>query len=353
MDPSDVTVKPLSLEDIAAAAVLLERSAAKFRAEPNLAEGRLKSALENKELVNVGVDGAGICGVAFRDPKYGWEVYSTDPLCVPALVKDTIATATLADDQKSTFWRDGYLVFPGMLAKEAPMLKQNMDLMMKAAADTTSDWNAVNDGAAFVLAVNERGEAIPGRFLKVQAAALASPSVLEVLGCTKVVEKVRELYSFLGHDVPPHVDVFGTKFFPMWPGGVSVNWHQDCHYFGTASPRIISCGVYLEDTDQENGCLQVVPGSHTRDFDHLPGSGLHSQGEWATPGPLDKVVDVVVPPGSVVLFNSRLLHGARQNQHTSRTRYSLFGHYVPSDLNFGWRGTDFSHGTYADRHKVY
>lgn len=29
MDPSDVTVKPLSLEDIAAAAVLLERSAAK------------------------------------------------------------------------------------------------------------------------------------------------------------------------------------------------------------------------------------------------------------------------------------------------------------------------------------
>lgn len=35
---------------------------------------------------------------------------------------------------------------------------------------------------------------------------------------------------------------------------------------------------------QENGCLQVVPGSHTRDFEHLPGSGLHAQGEWATPG---------------------------------------------------------------------
>ena len=37
----------------------------------------------------------------------------------------------------------------------------------------------------------------------------------------------------------------------------------------------------------------------------------------------DKIVDVVVPAGSVVLFNSRLLHGARQNQHGSRTRYSL------------------------------
>ena len=28
-----------------------------------------------------------------------------------------------------------------------------------------------------------------------------------------------ELYGFLGLEVPQHVDVFGTKFFPMWPGG--------------------------------------------------------------------------------------------------------------------------------------
>ena len=35
---------------------------------------------------------------------------------------------------------------------------------------------------------------------------------------------------------------------------------------------------------EENGCLQVVPGSHTSDFEHKPGSGLHAQGEWVTPG---------------------------------------------------------------------
>lgn len=42
--------------------------------------------------------------------------------------------------------------------------------------------------------------------------------------------------------------------------------------------RLKSCHL------QENGCLQVVPGSHTRDFDHVPGSGVHAQGEWAAPG---------------------------------------------------------------------
>jgi len=346
MEDSSV-VKPLRPEELSTAAGLLEKNSAKFSEDPDLAEARLKKALENKDTVNVGYVDGQMSGVAIRDPNHGWEVYATNALQVPALTDS-------AEDLMATFWRNGYLVFPGLLADEAQSLKQKLDLMMQTApVSSTADWNAVNDGAAFVLAVNDKGETLPGRIMKVQAAALASPCILEVLGCQRIVERVRELYSFLGLDVPEHVDVFGTKFFPMWPGGVSVNWHQDCHYFGTASPKIISCGVYLEDTDQENGCLQVVPGSHTRDFDHVPGSGVHAQGEWAAPGAADEVVDVVVPAGSVVLFNSRLLHGARRNQHGSRTRYSLFGHYVPSELNFGWRGTDFSHGKYADRHKIY
>lgn len=47
------------------------------------------------------------------------------------------------------------------------------------------------------------------------------------------------------------IDVFGTKFFPLWPaGGRSVTWHQDSHYFGTYSPQIVSCGFYIEDTNK-------------------------------------------------------------------------------------------------------
>ncbi|CAE7939065.1 htxA [Symbiodinium sp. KB8] len=262
--------------------------------------------------------------------------------------------AEMEDSERSEFWERGYLSFKALLAKEAPAIRARMDLMMKDAPVTTADWNAVDaGGAAFVLAVNEHGKTVSGRILKVQSAALASSAVLEVFRSPEVVAKVRELYSFLGPEVPEHVDVFGTKFFPMWPGGVSVDWHQDCHYFGTASERIISCGVYLEDTDEENGCLQVVPGSHAFDFEHKPGSGLHAQGEWVTPDASSVVVDVMVPAGSVVLFNSRLLHAARQNNHATRTRYSLFGHFVPSDLDFSWRGTDFSHGKYRDRHQIY
>ena len=46
-------------------------------------------------------------------------------------------------------------------------------------------------------------------------------------------------------------------------------------------------------------------------------------GQASLADPSASIVDVAVPAGSVVLFNSRLLHAARQNQHASRTRYSL------------------------------
>ena len=148
------------------------------------------------------------------------------------------------------------------------------------------------------------------------------------------------------------LDVFGSKFFPAFPGGTTVGWHQDAYFFGTsAGQKVISCAVYLEATDAENGCLQVLPGSHLHGeiVPHAPGTGIWSQGEWAEVDS-DKAVDVVVPAGSVVLFDARVLHAARQNRSVDRTRFSIFFHYVPGDFNFAWGDTDFARGVYADRH---
>ena len=86
--------------------------------------------------------------------------------------------------------------------------------------------------------------------------------------------------------LPGHTDLdfFGTKFYPMFPnGGRSVGWHQDSHYFGTRNcPTIISAAVYLEATDRENGCLRVIPGTHSNgiEYSHVPGHEKWKQGEW-------------------------------------------------------------------------
>ena len=64
------------------------------------------------------VDGQ-ISGVAVRDPDRGWEVYATNALQVPFLTDST-------EDLKANFWRNGYLVFPGLLADEAGNSQQTI-----------------------------------------------------------------------------------------------------------------------------------------------------------------------------------------------------------------------------------
>jgi len=159
-------------------------------------------------------------------------------------------------------------------------------------------------------------------------------------------------------------DVFGTKFFPVWSGGGrSVDWHQDSHYFGSANaPDILSCAIYLEDTDRENGCLRIVPSSHASgvEYEHVPGVGEWRQGEWISDRSIADIEmqtghqaqDVAVPAGSVVIFDARLVHGAYPNSSPDRTRFSFFAHYCPTNLNFSWRGVDFSFPTYKDRHRI-
>ena len=96
--------------------------------------------------------------------------------------------------------------------------------------------------------------------------------------------------------------------------------------------------------------MQVIPRSHLLGaVEHSPGEGEWANGEWAT---VDEAaaVNVECSAGTVVLFNAMLLHAANKNTSEDRSRFSVFCHYVPSELNFSWRGTDFSAGQYSDRY---
>ena len=176
----------------------------------------------------------------------------------------------------------------------------------------------------------------------------------------RVVEKVKEVSNFSqGYQDDSGIDVFGSKFYPMWPeGGKSVSWHQDSHYFGTGpSQQIISVGIYIEQTDKENGCFRVVPRTHNegKELDHTPGVGPWKEGEWIqlSKDQETKAIDLECPAGTVVLFDARLAHSAHENSSKDRTRFSFFGHYCPANLQFQWRDVDFAIEKYEDRHVVY
>ena len=151
--------------------------------------------------------------------------------------------------------------------------------------------------------LNENREQNPDLLHKIQGVCALESKVLDLAKEPVILDRVEPL---LGENL----DVFGTKFFPkLSGGGTSVFWHQDNFYFGTQSDEIISCAIYLQDSDIENGCLRIVPKSHLTDEIAQHHSKDDSYGSWVETIDESQVVDVVVPAGTVVFFSANLLHG--------------------------------------------
>lgn len=126
------------------------------------------------------------------------------------------------------------------------------------------------------------------------------------------------------------VALFTDKLNFKRPGGAVFPWHQDSPYFVFECPhveRLISLQVYLDDATAENGCLWMIPGSHTHGrlpcFEDQGTLGrLYTDVERALPGAA--FLPIEAPAGSAIFFNGDVVHGSRRNRtQTSRRAFVL------------------------------
>ncbi len=109
-------------------------------------------------------------------------------------------------------------------------------------------------------------------------------------------------------------------------------FHQDALYF-PFEPQDLCCGVWipLDDVDATNGTLSIVPGSHRREvIAHEMREGINFGALAATEVEGNAVehaaaLDMEMPAGDCLLFNTRLLHRSGGNQ-TDRHRRVLTLH---------------------------
>ncbi len=106
----------------------------------------------------------------------------------------------------------------------------------------------------------------------------------------------------------------------------SVPWHQDGGVLleEADSANILTVWVPLNEATVENGCLQVIPGSHNRAeiLQHCPGhpGGVAIPGECLPGG---DPVPLPVSPGSVILMNQSTVHSSLPNRTADEVRVSL------------------------------
>jgi phytanoyl-CoA hydroxylase len=139
----------------------------------------------------------------------------------------------------------------------------------------------------------------------------------------------RSLTTLLGDREPFAVQ---TMLYFKPPGARGQAVHQDQYYLRVKPGTCVAAWMALDPCDEENGCLEVLPGS--QDWPVLctiPADASQSFTDVTVPLPEDaELVPVIMKPGDVLFFNGSLVHGSNPNR-SDRFRRSLVGHYIEGD----------------------
>lgn len=129
-------------------------------------------------------------------------------------------------------------------------------------------------------------------------------------------------------------------------------WHQDAAYFRVSDPGlIVGVWIALDAARRENGCMEVIPGSHLDGpAVHLPHADMNQCEIRADKVRLADRVAVELEPGDALIFHALLHHYTAPNRSDLRRRAVQF-HYHQTGLR--WMSLEDHRRHYHDETGAY
>lgn len=140
----------------------------------------------------------------------------------------------------------------------------------------------------------------------------------------------------------PMKDVVGAEAIELFTEKLNVKrartggpivLHQDHPYWAEDSDdpaEIATAILFMDDASRANGCLEVLPGSHTRgEWPRRQVDGFGAMEMELSGFDESELVAVEVPAGSLVLFGSLLVHRSLPNR-SEHDRRALLYSYQPA-----------------------
>jgi hypothetical protein len=159
----------------------------------------------------------------------------------------------------------------------------------------------------------------------------ASPPFKALLSHPKITEGIAQLTDAtelrIWHDQ--------IQYKPPEIGGVNM-WHQDAPYWPIIAPMTeVTAWVALDDADESNGCMSMVPGSHlwgnTIDFLHTLESYEAMPDQYE--GREIRIVRCPVKKGEVHFHHALTWHGSHANT-SGRPRRAIALHYMTQETRY-------------------
>jgi ectoine hydroxylase-related dioxygenase (phytanoyl-CoA dioxygenase family) len=133
-------------------------------------------------------------------------------------------------------------------------------------------------------------------------------------------------------------DLFGDEpiaaqsmFYFKPPGARGQDFHQDNFYLRVKPGTCMAAWVAVDDCDEENGAMMVVPTTGAMDIvcPEASDSALFFTTEHVPIPEGQTAVPCIMKAGDVLFFNGSIIHGSYPNTSKTRFRRSFICHYVP------------------------
>ncbi len=114
--------------------------------------------------------------------------------------------------------------------------------------------------------------------------------------------------------------------------GSPIEWHQDWAFYPQTNDDLLAVGVPLDDMLLENGCMLMVPGSHTGPLydHHQDGVFVGAINDARFDPAQQEIVPVQVKAGGISIHHTRTLHASAPNR-SAKSRRLLLMQYCAGD----------------------
>lgn len=225
----------------------------------------------------------------------------------------------LSADQKRFYDENGYLLVENAVTPEQLDRLREITYGLIDASRGVTESNEVYD-------LDRGHSAVEPRLTRIKLPHKRDPFFWDLIRGSRMTEVLTDL---LG----PHTNLLTSKLNTKAPGGGrAIEWHQDWAFYPATNDSLLAFGLMLEDVDEANGPLMVIPGTHKGPVLSHMANGYFA-GAIDPDDPLfekDKAATLTGKAGDMTVHHVRILHGSAPNM-SDRNRLILFYECSASD----------------------
>lgn len=175
----------------------------------------------------------------------------------------------------------------------------------------------------------------PKRIRQLMGSEVVSPAI-------EAISHSPEMLAIMRQVIGPDVYLFHSKLMmKAAKDGSFTPWHQDFQYwqFESKLPTQVNCMLFVDGSDEENGCLRMVNGSQQKGL--LPIHHLQSSSfNIGLQGELNDFPATQIPtaPGDAIIFGSYVIHGSGPNSSDRHRRANTFAFDRPGNVKADGQG---------------